>query len=163
MTEEVHREEGSSGGVSIRDSTEGDVEGILRIYDHYVRHSASTFEETTPSLEEMHRRRRDVLASGLPFIVAEQDGTLCVHSNGSLYLVQGGPSPDVSAFTSGLCVRRAVPEGANGVPLHCGGLHLPGPQTSGQGASLYDPNGDRSSVLTRAPCPYARAWASACW
>ncbi len=63
---------------TVRDSTEGDVEAVLRIYAHYVLHSAATFEETVPPLEEMHRRRKEVLASGLPYLVAEVDGVVCV-------------------------------------------------------------------------------------
>jgi phosphinothricin acetyltransferase len=63
---------------AVRDSNEGDVEAVLRIYAHYVLHSAATFEEVVPSLDEMRRRRNDVLASGLPFLVVEVDGVVSV-------------------------------------------------------------------------------------
>ncbi|ELR20745.1 acetyltransferase [Acanthamoeba castellanii str. Neff] len=70
---------------TVRDSTEGDVEAVLRIYAHYVLHSAATFEETVPPLEEMHRRRKDVLASGLPYLVAEVDGVVCGYAYAGQY------------------------------------------------------------------------------
>jgi phosphinothricin acetyltransferase len=63
---------------AVRDSTESDVEAVLRIYAHYVLHSAATFEEVVPSLDEMRRRRNDVLASSLPFLVVEVDGVVSV-------------------------------------------------------------------------------------
>jgi len=60
--------------ITVRHSTDADVVAILRIYAHYVLHSAATFEEIVPSLEEFSRRRQDVLAAGLPFLVTEEAG-----------------------------------------------------------------------------------------
>lgn len=69
---------GTGTEVVVRPSVDEDVDSVLRIYSHYVLNSACTFEETVPSLAEMHRRRQDVLASGLPFLVAEVNGVVCV-------------------------------------------------------------------------------------
>ena len=41
------------------------------IYAHHVLHGTASFEEEPPPLAEMRRRRADVLARGLPYLVAE--------------------------------------------------------------------------------------------
>lgn len=56
--------------VIIRDCTEADIPAVTAIYGHYVRTSLATFEEIAPSVSEMSQRRADLLASGLPFLVA---------------------------------------------------------------------------------------------
>ena len=58
----------------IDDSLEQDLPAITGIYAHHVRHGTGTFEIEPPSLSEMTERRRDVLAKGLPYLVARQDG-----------------------------------------------------------------------------------------
>ncbi len=62
----------------IRPSTTDDVPHIRNIYAHYVTTSSATFEEQVPSVEEMHNRRQTVLEQGLPFLVAELGGQICV-------------------------------------------------------------------------------------
>jgi phosphinothricin acetyltransferase len=59
---------------TIRPSRDADVPAIAAIYSHHVLHGTGTFETTPPSAEEMAARRADVLAKGLPYLVAEQDG-----------------------------------------------------------------------------------------
>ena len=56
--------------VVIRDCAEADIAAITAIYGHYVRTSLATFEEAPPSETEMAQRRTDLVAAGLPFIVA---------------------------------------------------------------------------------------------
>jgi len=56
--------------IELRACIEGDAEAIATIYAHYVRTSLATFEEVAPSPAEMAQRRADVLAAGLPFLVA---------------------------------------------------------------------------------------------
>jgi L-amino acid N-acyltransferase YncA len=60
----------------IRPSTDADVVGIAAIYAHHVLHGAGTFELEPPDAAEMQRRRADVLAKPLPWLVAERDGEL---------------------------------------------------------------------------------------
>lgn len=60
----------------VRASTDGDLEAIRRIYAHEVFHGLSTFEEYAPDLQEMSKRRQEVLALGLPHLVAELDGEI---------------------------------------------------------------------------------------
>lgn len=72
-------------GKIVRASTEADMENVLRIYAHEVKHGLSTFEEQPPDLEEMCRRRDDVLALGLPHLVAELDGAIVGYAYAGRY------------------------------------------------------------------------------
>ena len=57
----------------LRPSTAADLPALTAIYAHHVRHGTGTFELEVPDEAEMARRRDDVLARGLPWLVAEQD------------------------------------------------------------------------------------------
>jgi L-amino acid N-acyltransferase YncA len=59
---------------TIRPSRDEDVAAITAIYAHHVLHGVASFEETPPSIEEIARRRGDIVARGLPYLVAERDG-----------------------------------------------------------------------------------------
>ena len=56
----------------IRPSTEADLPAITAIYAHHVLHGTGSFELDAPDLAEMGRRRADVLAKGLPHLVASR-------------------------------------------------------------------------------------------
>ena len=58
----------------IRSSHGGDIAAITAIYAHHVLHGTGTFETEPPPATDMAARRADVLAKGLPYLVAEQDG-----------------------------------------------------------------------------------------
>lgn len=58
----------------IRPATDADVPAIQAIYAHAVEHGTGTFETEIPSVEEMGRRRAEVLTRQLPWLVAERDG-----------------------------------------------------------------------------------------
>jgi L-amino acid N-acyltransferase YncA len=60
--------------LTLRSSTDLDLPAITAIYAHHVTHGTGTFETTPPTESDMAARRQDVLAKGLPFLVAEQDG-----------------------------------------------------------------------------------------
>jgi L-amino acid N-acyltransferase YncA len=59
---------------TIRPSTDADLPAITAIYAHHVLHGTGTFETTPPSESELAARRADVLAKGLPWLVAEEGG-----------------------------------------------------------------------------------------
>ena len=61
---------------TVRDSVDGDVPAIQAIYAHHVLHGLASFEEVPPDAAEIARRRGDVLARGLPYLVAELDGAV---------------------------------------------------------------------------------------
>ncbi len=54
----------------IRPSQPEDIPAITAIYAHHVLHGTGTFELAPPSQSEMADRRADVLAKGLPYLVA---------------------------------------------------------------------------------------------
>jgi L-amino acid N-acyltransferase YncA len=58
----------------VRPSTPADLGALRDIYALAVTHGTGTFELEAPDLDEMARRRDDVLSKGLPWLVAEQDG-----------------------------------------------------------------------------------------
>jgi L-amino acid N-acyltransferase YncA len=60
--------------LTLRPSTDADVPAITAIYAHHVLHGTGTFETTPPTEADMTMRRLDVLARGLPYLVAEQGG-----------------------------------------------------------------------------------------
>ena len=59
---------------TIRPSREDDLPAITAIYAHHVLHGTGTFETSPPTHGEMSARRADVLAKGLPYLVAEEAG-----------------------------------------------------------------------------------------
>lgn len=58
----------------IRASLDADLPAINAIYGHHVLHGTGTFETDPPTLVEMAARRSDVLAKGLPYLVAQANG-----------------------------------------------------------------------------------------
>ncbi|MDT7836796.1 GNAT family N-acetyltransferase [Aquabacterium sp. OR-4] len=58
----------------LRPSIADDLPAITAIYGHAVLHGTGTFELEPPDQDEMARRRDDVLAKGLPWLVAERGG-----------------------------------------------------------------------------------------
>jgi phosphinothricin acetyltransferase len=66
----------SNSALTIRPSTAADLEAITAIYAWNVLNGTGTFELEAPDLAEMTRRRDDVLSKGLPWLVAERDGTV---------------------------------------------------------------------------------------
>ena len=57
----------------IRASQSSDLAAITAIYAHHVEHGTGTFELEAPSAQDMAARRAEVLARGLPWLVAEAD------------------------------------------------------------------------------------------
>lgn len=57
----------------IRPSRDEDIAAIAAIYRHHVLTGTGTFEIDPPSEADMASRRADVLAKGLPYLVAEVD------------------------------------------------------------------------------------------
>ncbi|MGE5203866.1 MAG: N-acetyltransferase family protein [Acidobacteriota bacterium] len=58
----------------IRESRDSDLPAIAAIYGHHVLHGFGSFEETPPGVDELGRRRQEILAKGLPYLVAEGPG-----------------------------------------------------------------------------------------
>lgn len=60
----------------IRAAEEGDFEALADLYNYYVRHTHTTFEEDPVSGPEMGERVRAVQQIGLPWLVLEDGGRL---------------------------------------------------------------------------------------
>ena len=58
----------------VRASTAEDAQALADIYGHHVLHGLASFEEVPPTAEDMAGRRAAVVALGLPYLVAEEDG-----------------------------------------------------------------------------------------
>ena len=61
----------------IRSATLQDAKSIAEIYNPYVTETIVTFEEDPVGAEEIRQRISKVLASGLPYLVAEREGDVC--------------------------------------------------------------------------------------
>src|SRR5215469_2167961 len=75
----------SADGVVIRPSRETDLTQIAAIYGYHVLHGVASFEEVPPELDDIASRRRDILARGLPYLVAERSGHVLGYRYASPY------------------------------------------------------------------------------
>lgn len=64
----------TTGPLLIRPSLAADMPAITAIYGQAVTQSSASFELEAPDLAEMTRRRADVLAIGMPYLVGEVSG-----------------------------------------------------------------------------------------
>lgn len=64
----------SSTRVIVRDTADADLPAIEAIYAHEVLHGLATFEEVPPTIDELRRRRAEIVELGLPYLSAELDG-----------------------------------------------------------------------------------------
>lgn len=62
--------------LQVRASSDADVPAIHEIYAHHVLTGLGSFEETPPSVDEMVRRRAEILGHELPYLVAESGGRI---------------------------------------------------------------------------------------
>jgi phosphinothricin acetyltransferase len=72
--------------IRIRPSQDEDIGAIAAIYGHHVRHGTASFEVEPPSVDEMRRRRVEILVYGLPYLVAEdEDGAILGYACAGAY------------------------------------------------------------------------------
>jgi L-amino acid N-acyltransferase YncA/ubiquinone/menaquinone biosynthesis C-methylase UbiE len=69
----------------IRPAAEGDMAAIAAIYGYNVLHGTATFELEPPKVEEMARRRADLVARGFPYFAAELEGEVAGYAYASSY------------------------------------------------------------------------------
>lgn len=60
----------------LRNATDADLPEIQAIYAHWVIHGTGSFELDPPTVDEIGKRRSDVLSKGLPYLVAEEAGVV---------------------------------------------------------------------------------------
>jgi phosphinothricin acetyltransferase len=73
------------GPLSIRPATDADLPAVTAIYAQAVLHGSGTFETEAPDLDEMQRRHADVVAKGLPWLVAEGAGGVMGYAYANLF------------------------------------------------------------------------------
>lgn len=71
--------------VVIRAARPADMASLAAIYRHHVLNGVASFEEVPPEPAEMSRRRRAILARGLPYLVAEKAGRIVGYCYASPY------------------------------------------------------------------------------
>jgi phosphinothricin acetyltransferase len=71
--------------LAIRPSRDDDVTAITAIYRHHVLHGVASFEEIPPEIDEIARRRSEIVGTGLPHLVAEQTGRVVGYCYASRY------------------------------------------------------------------------------
>src|SRR5437868_4192165 len=64
----------SGADFTIRPSRDDDLPAITAIYRHHVLNGVASFEEVPPDQQEIARRRGEIVARGLPYLVAERAG-----------------------------------------------------------------------------------------
>jgi len=73
------------GASEVRVATVMDMAAVTDIYRHHVLHGLASFEITPPVLDEMQRRRTEVIASNLPYLVATVAGTVVGYAYAAAY------------------------------------------------------------------------------
>ncbi len=71
--------------VAIRSSRDDDIGEIAAIYQHHVLHGVASFEDIPPDEDEVERRRGNILALKLPYLVAERSGRVVGYCYASRY------------------------------------------------------------------------------
>ena len=70
---------------TIRACVEADVHAIVAIYAHHVLNGLASFEIVPPDEAENARRRNEILAHGLPYLVAELDCSVAGYAYAAPY------------------------------------------------------------------------------
>jgi phosphinothricin acetyltransferase len=77
---------GADGGpFALRTAADRDLPAVQAIYAHHVLHGTASFETVPPGVDEMARRRADVVARSLPFLVAELGGEVLGYAYAAPY------------------------------------------------------------------------------
>jgi L-amino acid N-acyltransferase YncA len=71
--------------LQVRPADPADLVAVQTIYAHHVMHGLASFEEVPPALEEIRRRHAEVVAQGLPWLVADHGGTVAGYGYCTLY------------------------------------------------------------------------------
>lgn len=66
--------ENLAAAVVVRAAVAADLPAIAELYGHHVLTGTASFEVAAPTVDEMHRRHRDVLSHGLPYYIAVLPG-----------------------------------------------------------------------------------------
>lgn len=125
--------------IHMRDASTNDAPAIAAIYNHFVLNTSISFEEQAVPASEMAQRIADVQATGLPWLVAEQDGIVLGYAYATKWRVRNAYrfsvettvylAPDSAGRGIGTTLYGALLERlrAGGYHLAIGGIALPNP------------------------------------
>ena len=71
--------------VLVRPSKAANLAAIAEIYGHHVLSGLASFELLAPSVDEMAKRRADVIGRNFPYLVGDVDGRVVGYAYASLY------------------------------------------------------------------------------
>ena len=131
----------------LRPATAADMPAIAAIYADAVLNGTASFENDPPAVDEMARRWAELAARGLPYLVAERDGTVRGYAYAGPYRTRAAyratveDSVYVSAEARGLGIGRAL---LGGVIAACEALDL-----RVMIAVISDPGSEASVALHR--------------
>ncbi len=97
--------------VVIRAAADADLPAIAELYAHHVLTGTASFEVAAPTVDEMRRRRRDVLSHGLPYFVASlSDTAIAGYAYATEYRsrVAYRHTVEDSVYVDPVCVRRGA-------------------------------------------------------
>lgn len=95
----------------IREAAPQDIPAIAAIYAHYVTASLATFDEVPPPAAELARRRAELAAAGLPFLVAaDARGTIAGYAYAAPYRQRSGYrfTLEDSIYVAPAAIRRGI-------------------------------------------------------
>ena len=76
---------GATLPVTLRPAVPADLAAVAAIYRHHVLHGVASFEIEPPDAAEIARRFAAIVAEGLPYLVAETDGTVIGYAYAARY------------------------------------------------------------------------------
>ena len=127
----------SDDDLMIRPAADADYEAVARIYNHYVKNTIVTFEETPVTLDDVAGRCADASEAALPFLVAESGGEVLGYAYASNWKGRCAYrfSVEISVYVDAARVRRRVGSALydalfpilqeRGVHVVIGGIALP--------------------------------------
>ena len=96
--------------IRIREARDADMAAIQAIYAHHVLTGLGSFEEVPPPIEEMVRRRAEIVAHGLPYLVAEIDDRIAGYAYAGKFRTRSAYrySVEDSIYVSAEAQRRGI-------------------------------------------------------
>jgi L-amino acid N-acyltransferase YncA len=72
--------------ITIRPAEDADMDAVTAIYGHHVLQGLASFETEPPDATDMRRRRADVVAKGLPYLIAtDNDHAVLGYAYANIY------------------------------------------------------------------------------
>ena len=96
--------------IEIIEAVPSHMPAIQGIYAHWVTTGLASFEEIAPDTAELDRRRREIQAKGLPYLVAVQDDTLLGYAYAGPYRTRPAYdwSVEDSIYVAPDCHRQGI-------------------------------------------------------